>query len=287
LTIIEALHNAEAELKTAGVANARLDAEVLLAHILKKDRAWIVTHISDTLDEENSRTYKTACNRRAHREPLQYILGTQEFWGLEFIVTPDVLIPRPETELAVEEAIGIAKKLDHQPIIVDLGTGSGCIAISLAKELPSALFFAVDASEKALAVARDNSDKLGVSDRIQFLRGDLLEPLDELAVRGQIDIIVSNPPYVRSGERDTLQAEVRDYEPEAALFSGPSGTEIHRRIIAEAPTYLRLHGALIMEMGMGQAEELREMLSASVAYTVPVLTRDLAGIERIVSARKA
>ncbi len=287
MTIREAVHNAEAKLLSAGVANARHDAEVLIAHILKKNRAWVVTHVFDVLDEEANREYEAACNRRTRREPLQYILGMQEFWGLEFRVTPDVLIPRPETELVVETALAIAKSLDRQATIVDIGTGSGCIAISLAKELPSAHFFAIDASEKALAVARGNSDKHGVSDRIRFLQGDLLKPLEELSVRGQIEILVSNPPYVRSGERNTLQAEVRNYEPAAALFSGPSGTEIHQRIIAEAPAYLRLHGALIMEIGMGQTKMLREMLSASDAYTAPVFLKDLAGIERVVTARKA
>lgn len=287
MTIREAVHNAEAKLISAGVANARLDAEVLIAHILNKNRAWVVTHVFDVLDEEANREYEAACDRRTRREPLQYILGMQEFWGLEFRVTPDVLIPRPETELVVESALAIAKSLGRQTTIVDLGTGSGCIAISLAKELPSAYFFAIDASEKALVIARDNSARHNVSERIRFLRGDLLEPLAETNVRGQIDILVSNPPYVRSGDRCSLQSEVRDYEPEAALFPGPCGTEMHQRIIAAAPDYLRRHGALIMEMGMGQAGVLREMFSASGEYTAPVFFKDLAGIERVVTARKA
>ena len=180
--------------------------------------------------------------RRAQREPLQYITGRQEFWGLDFMVTPDVLIPRPETELIVETALAACQDRSRPLTIIDLCTGSGCIAISLAKELPAARIFATDTSAKALAVARENARRHGVSDRIRFLEGDLFGPLEELDLQGQVDIIVSNPPYVPSGDRPALQPEVRDYEPELALFAGPEGTEIHRRIIGTAPRFLKKNG---------------------------------------------
>jgi release factor glutamine methyltransferase len=286
VTLIEAIHNAEAKLTTAGIAAARLDAEVLLAYILKKDRAWIITHIHDELDNAACRSFEAALLRRTQREPLQYITGQQEFWGLEFRVTPDVLIPRPETELIVETAIGIVAGPDSQMVIVDLGVGSGCITISLAKELPGARFFAVDKAENALALARENAARHGVSDRIRFLNGDLFQPLEELDIRGRIDIIVSNPPYVSMGDSDMLQPEVRDYEPDMALFAGPLGTEIHRRIIENAPEYLKQRGALVMEMGIGQAAILRESMIETGAYAPSVVLRDLAGIERVIVARK-
>jgi release factor glutamine methyltransferase len=286
LTLIEAINIATAELSAAGITNARLDAEVLLSHILVKDRAWLITHIHDAFSDEMSRTFERNIRRRSQREPLQYIIGRQEFWGLEFTVTPDVLIPRPETELVIETAMGMAANLSKPAEIVDLCTGSGCIAVSLAKELAGAYIFAVDKSGKALAVARENASKHGVSDRIRFLDGDLFQPLEELDIRGQIDIIVSNPPYVRSGDRNTLQPEVRDYEPGLALFAGPQGIEIHEMIVEVASSYLKQHGALIMEMGLGQADRIAEMIRLSRVYSTPVVQKDLAGIERVIVARK-
>jgi len=286
VTLAEVINNASSKLGIAGVTNARLDAEVLLSHIMSRDRAWLFTHIHDTLDDETRGVFENTVERRSKREPLQYILGKQEFWGLAFIVTPDVLIPRPETELVVESALKIIESMNQQITIVDLCTGSGCIAISLAKELKVARVFAVDKSGRALDIAKENARKHGVSDRIRFLEGDLYQPLEMLDILGGVDIIVSNPPYVQSGDYDMLQPEVRDFEPAMALFAGPQGTEIHRKIIEGAPAYLKQTGALIMEMGLGQAKFLTKMTQDTEAYGVPEILKDLAGIERVIVAKK-
>lgn len=284
-TIAEAINRAARQISEAGIPTARLDAELLLRHILGKDRAWIITHGNDSLDEGQNAFFEETVRRRATREPLQYIIGKQEFWGLDFIVTPNVLIPRPETELVVEAAIKAAEGY-ASPIIIDLCTGSGCIAVSLAKELPKGRIFAMDQSEKALEVARRNAQNHDVSDRIRFLEGDLFGPLTELDVRSKVDIITANPPYVKSGDLDGLQSEVRDYEPEMALVAGPEGTEIAERLIRTATEYLRENGVLIMEMGLGQAESLMRMVGETGAYKAPEVLKDLAGIERVIVAKK-
>jgi release factor glutamine methyltransferase len=286
VTLAEALKDAAAALSTAGIANARLDAEVLLSHIMRKNRVWLITHGDDVLDDNNQREFDEAIRRRTKREPLQHLIGNQEFWGLEFKVTPDVLIPRPETEFIIEAALTCAQDRNRQVRIIDLCTGSGCIAVSLAKELSASRLIATDASRRALAVARENARDHGVADRIRFLEGDLFSPLEELDIRAGIDIIVSNPPYVKSGDLPTLQPEVRDYEPEMALIAGPGGTEIAATIIKIAPEYLKKNGALIMEMGLGQAKTLTRMVEATGAYGKPEILKDLAGIDRVLIARK-
>ncbi len=274
------------------MSNARLDAEVLLRFILGKDRAWLIIHAAEPLDGERQRLFEEAVNRRAKREPLQYIVGRQEFRGLDFIVTPDVLIPRPETELVVEAALTITERGrrpaegDTPLVIVDLCTGSGCIAVSLAQELRTARFFATDTSGKALAVARENARKHDVSERIRFLDGNLFEPIEELDIRGQVDIVTANPPYIRSGDLRSLQPEVRDFEPEIALIAGPRGREIQQRIIDRAPAFLKKHGALIMEMGESQAGALLTSINKDGRYGPPEILKDLAGIERVIVAKK-
>jgi len=285
VTLAEAINRAAVTFSDRGISNARLDAELLLRHVLRQDRAWILAHIQDVLDAEHQKVFERLISRRQKREPLQYITGTQEFWGLDFIVTPDVLIPRPETELIVESALRTDSG-SASPLIVDLCTGSGCIAVSLAKELPASRVLATDRSENALDVARKNARKHQVSDRIRFFHGDLFEPLDELDIRGRVDIMVSNPPYVPDGLLCILQPEVRDYEPELALVAGPEGTEIHQRIIKAAPDYLKHHGSLIMEMGIGQAEKVGQMVRASGAFHAPDILKDLAGIERVIVAKR-
>jgi len=285
VTIAETIRIAAVKLSATGIENSRLDAEVLLAHLLGKDRVWLIAHNNDSLDNDHAGIFEGFIARRARREPLQQIIGKQEFWGLDFIVTPDVLIPRPETEFVVESAIKAANTL-AAPLIVDLCTGSGCIAIGLAKELPSSRIIATDRSDKALFVARENARNCGVASRIRFLEGDLFGPLEELDIQGTVDIIVANPPYIPARELASLQPEVRDYEPEIALIAGPQGTEIHQRIIGEAPRYLKQHGLLIMEMGIGQTETLVHMFKNADAYAVPEVLKDLAGIERVIAIRK-
>lgn len=260
---------------------------MLLSRIIRRDRVWLISHRDDVLDDKNQRDFDEAIQRRSKSEPLQYIIGNQEFWGLEFKVTPDVLIPRPETELIIEAALTLVPVRNKAVRIIDLCTGSGCIAVSLAKELAFAHVIATDASEKALEVARENARAHGVADRIRYLEGDLFEPLKELDIRGQIDIIVSNPPYVRESDLPALQSEVKDYEPLMALVAGPEGTEMAQRIIKHASEYLKKNGALILEMGLGQTGALTRMTEAIGSYCKPEVLKDLAGIERVIVARKA
>ena len=285
MTIAEAIDQASRRLHAAGVPAAPFDAELLLRHVLGRDRAWIITHGTDPLDGKHLALFEDAVRRREKREPLQHIIGTQEFWGLDFIVTRDVLIPRPETELAVEAVVAAAK--EHRPqIIVDVCTGSACIAVSIAKALPEVRIFATDRSEKALEIARLNAQRHEVSGRIRFLEGDLFAPLEELDLRGRVDIITANPPYVRSGDLPLLQPEVRDYEPGIALVAGADGTEIAERIIAAAPEYLRSGGSLVMEMGMDQAGSIVSMVERTKAYAQPALLKDLLEIDRVIIAKK-
>jgi release factor glutamine methyltransferase len=286
VTLVEAINSVSAKLAAAGIANARLDAEVLLCHMLGKDRAWLLAHMPDALDNEDLRRFEQAGKRRAAREPLQYITGKQEFWGLEFMVTPDVLIPRPETELILESILRPGQDRNRLLRIIDLCTGSGCIAVSLAKELPQARILATDKSLKALSIAGANARRHGVADSIRFFKGDLFGPLEELDIHGQVDIIAANPPYVPSVDYGTLQPEVRDYEPEMALFAGPDGTEVHCRILEEAPAFLKRHGMLIMEMGAGQADMLVQMALQAGSYHPPDILKDLAGIDRVIAMRK-
>lgn len=238
---------------------SRRDAETLLAHILQHDRAWLLAHADDDLAATDLDTLRALATRRAANEPLQHLTGTQEFFGLAFRVTPDVLIPRPETEHLVEAVLDFARALpDPHLRIVDVGTGSGAIAITLASVLEHASVTAIDISPAALAVARDNSARLGIGDRIRFLEGDLLTPL---AGEAAFDVIASNPPYVALEDAPTLAPEVRDHEPALALYAGPHGLDIYRRLIPQAFDLLRPGGLLALEIGFGQREALIELLS--------------------------
>jgi release factor glutamine methyltransferase len=284
-TLAEAIQKAAESLAAHNVPNARMDAELLLRHALGQDRAWLLVHMQDRLDDQGQRSFERSIERRKLREPLQYITGTQEFWGIPLTVTTDVLIPRPETEFVVDAALKAVSGITD-PFIVDLCTGSGCIAISLAKELPKARVFAADRSDRALHIAQENARQNGVADRIRFLEGDLFEMLEEMDLRGRIDCVVTNPPYVRSGDLSTLQPEVRDFEPAMALVAGPEGTEIAERIIHQAPEYLKPGGSLIMEMGIGQAEALRKILEDTHKFGFVKIVKDLAGIERVIVVHK-
>lgn len=285
MTLAEAIQKAAESLSAQNIPNARLDAELLLRHTLGKDRAWLLVHMQDGLDDQRQRSFELNIERRKLREPLQYITGAQEFWGIPFMVTPDVLIPRPETEFVVESALKAISGI-NTPVIVDLCTGSGCIAISLAKELPKARVFATDLSDRAMLIARENARRNEVADHIRFLEGDLFGPLKEMDIRGGIDCIVTNPPYVRSGDLATLQAEVRDFEPSMALVAGRSGTEIAEKIIDQSPEYLRPGGSLIMEMGIGQTAALRKIIEDTHRFGPAEIVKDLTGIERVITAKR-
>jgi release factor glutamine methyltransferase len=263
-----------------------MDAESLLLHVLRKsdperNRAWLIAHADSPTMPKVGQEFKTLTTRRFAGEPIQYIVGETEFYGLTFRVTPDVLIPRPETEHVVEKVIALAAQFP-QPRIVDVGTGSGAIAIALAHELPRAEITATDISTAALGVACENAKRNGVAGRIRFVEGDLLAP-----VAGEtFDFVISNPPYVAERDRDALAVEVRDYEPATALFAGEDGLNIYRRLIPAALAALAPGGFLVVEIGFGQAESLRSLLNEQGFEKID-FTPDLQGIPRVACGQRA
>jgi release factor glutamine methyltransferase len=258
--------------------SARRDAELLLTHTLKRSRAWLMAHGDELLSDELFLSYAELLERRRRGEPIQYITGETEFYGLPFRVTPEVLIPRPETEHLVEKVIELAARFE-QPRIVDVGTGSGAIAVALAHEWLSAVITAIDLSSSALAIARENAKRNEVD--LRFLDGDLLAP-----VAGEcFEIVVSNPPYVPSGDRATLSVEVREYEPALALFAGDDGLDVYRRLIPAAFDALVPGGFVALEIGYGQSPAMRELL-ASAGFEQIEFVPDLQNIPRVACARR-
>jgi release factor glutamine methyltransferase len=254
---------------------ARLDAELLARHALGWDRAaWLASRRDQAPDPFVSE-YASLVARRAAREPVSLITGAREFWGLQFDTRPGVLIPRFETELIVEEALEELAGIDR-PRIADVGTGSGCLAIALAHELPRARFVATDLSPLALEVARSNAAKHGVTDRVRFVLTDLLKDVSD-----SFDVIVSNPPYVQSGDREGLAPEVRDHEPALALFGGADGLDAIRAVLAQAPARLAERGRLIFEFGYGQDERVAD-LARQAGFTLIRIREDIQGIPRVV-----
>ncbi len=260
-------------------ADAALDAEVLARHVLGWDRAKLIVSARQPPPESFPAAYDAVISRRAAREPVALITGHREFWGLDFEVTGDVLVPRPETELIVEQALARLPPGSRSPI-VDVGTGSGCIAIALAHERPSIHVIAIDLSAEALAVAARNSLRHNVAGRVHLVRGDLLE-----AVRGPVDLIVSNPPYVPRADAAGLQPEVVRHEPHAALFADEEGLGVLRRLCESAASRLSPRGSLIVEFGAGQEERLSAIARAS-GWTIET-ARDLAGIPRVAVMARA
>jgi len=271
---LDAIAAARATLARSGVAAVEsIDAEVLARHVLGWDRAQLLARGRDPASSEFHAAFEALVRRRAAREPVAQIIGRREFWGLDFEVTPDVLIPRPETELLIEESIDFAR---HHPcaLAIDVGTGSGCIAVAVAHVLPDIKVIAVDTSRAALDVARRNAASHGVSDRITFQHGDVLGGVSEAA-----DLIVSNPPYVAESDASHLQAEVIGFEPHAALFGGADGLNIMRRLVGEAPSRLASGGRLIVEFGFGQERAVRA-LAAESGWEILRVREDLQGIPR-------
>ena len=262
------------------VPNSRQDAELLLSFELGCSRSYVLAHYQDELEMNHQQDFLSLIEERRRRKPLQHILGHQEFYGLDFEVTPDVLIPRYETELLVEEVLNLLPMAG--PIVVDVGTGSGCIAISLAARLPSARVWATDLSEAALQIARKNAARHDVLSKIQFVQGDLLEPLQSL--KGEIDCIVSNPPYVAESDLPGLQREVRDWEPRLALSGGQQGLKIYLRLIPQALNYLRPHGYLVVEIGYNMAGSIQALFDSQ--WIFEGIRQDLSGIPRALVARK-
>jgi release factor glutamine methyltransferase len=282
-----ALRAAIARLEESGVPSAPLAAELLLMHVLQRDRTWLYAHPEFELSPEDAAAYAHLIERRSEGVPTQYLTGRQEFWGLEFQVGPGVLIPRPETEHTIEVALErLGARRAESLRIVDVGTGSGCIAIALARELPRAEIVATDISAAALDYAQRNAARHGVSKRIQFLRADLLEAAMEALGRAEsrFDLIVSNPPYVGRNDAGSLPREVREHEPAEALFAGDDGLQIYPALIDEAARQLAPSGIVVLEIGYNGAQYVGSLLSAS-QWTDLRVTRDLAGIERVISAR--
>ncbi len=278
MTLREAAAHATNQLKRAGNRNPSRDAELLLLYVTGLGRTDLITQPERPLSSTEARQYHQLIARRERFEPLQYITGEREFYGLRFAVTPDVLIPRPETEHLVEAALERIP-LNARFHVVDVGTGSGAIAVALAVARPLAEITAIDISPAALKVASGNAAAHGVADRVGFQDCDLLDNVGP----SEYDMIVSNPPYIANGERENLDAEVKDYEPAPALFAGPTGLEVYERLIPQAATALRPRGWLIMEIGAGQRLQLSQLLKnwSSVSF-VP----DLQGIPRVVLAQR-
>jgi release factor glutamine methyltransferase len=306
-----ALKQAIAQLREANVSSFTLAAELLLLHTLRRDRTWLYAHPEELVSEGDTKRFQDLLTRRAAGEPTQHLIGKQEFWGLEFEVTPDVLIPRPETEHVIEVALdrlAVREVQEGRPPknsgeglwIVDVGTGSGCISVALAKELPAAQIIATDISAAALAVAHRNASRHAVNDRIRFLERNLL---DEVAIsdvtisRGaastvnlrdsrQFDVVVSNPPYVGRREKDSLMREVRDHEPEIALYGGEEGYELYAELIQGAAYRLKPGGLLVLELGHNSLPAVRPLLDLP-HWTKVAVTNDLAGIPRVIAAERS
>jgi release factor glutamine methyltransferase len=286
----EALRLSIEFLSSSGVADAPSEAEYLLTHVAGARRHELFTNKERRLTASESSALDGSLRRRADGEPAQYITGTAWFMGLPFTVTPDVLIPRPETEIIVEEALGLVAGKGGEATVIDLCTGSGCIAISIATMLPGAAVYATDISGRAIEVARRNAEAHGVSGRVRFLEGDLFGAFVEEGgegLRGRVDLVVSNPPYVPEEEFKTLAPEVRDHEPRVALIGGGDGLDFIRRIAWEAPGYLCPGGLLLMEIGFGQAGEVRGIFEEDAGYAGVDIRKDYSGIDRVVRALRA
>jgi release factor glutamine methyltransferase len=302
MDIRAALKEAMSRLRAAQIPSHTLAAELLLIHTLERDRTWIYTHPETGLDPAIMEKYLALVARRAAGEPTQYLTGKQEFWGLDFEVTPAVLIPRPETEHVVEVALerlgprGLKIRLDTgEPSprlrVADMGTGSGCLAVALCYELPHADVFATDISAAALEVAGRNAARHHVGDRVHFIQTNMLDallPASEAACGESrvLDLMVSNPPYVALDDAATLSREVRDHEPHAALFGGRAGFEMYAGLIEQAGSLLREQGILVVELGYNSADHVVKVVRDGPGWANISITNDLAGIPRVLAAER-
>jgi len=288
-----AFKNGIARLREAHVPSFTLAAELLLLHVAGRDRTWLYAHPEDELTAEQEERFLSLIARRAVGEPTQYLTGKQEFWGLEFEVTPDVLIPRPETEHVIEVALdrlalreiraGRKQTLSGYGLqIADIGTGSGCIAIALAKDLPGTKFIATDIAPAALSVARRNAERHNFADRIEFVRANVLEGI---AAETHFDLIASNPPYIGRREGPTLQREVRDHEPEVALYGGEEGYELYAALVTQSAAHLLPGGIVVLELGHDSLPAVQPLFDTP-DWTRVGVTNDLAGIPRVIAAER-
>ncbi len=277
-TIRAVLHEATADLQRQGLPSPRLDAEVLLCRSLGIDRVHLYAHPETIVGDDALRTFLEWVERRRRQEPVAYIVGEKEFWSVCLAVNRHVLIPRAETEILVEEAL---REAGGSRDVLEIGTGSGAVAVALSLELPGARIVATDRSFPAAATAADNAERLGVGGRVAVVVADLLEPL-----RGPFDLVVSNPPYIPEYEYDDLPPGVRDYEPREALRAPGDGTALHRRLVAGAVSVLRSRGWLMMEIGDRQAEGILEAFRTNGRYDRIGVRNDYGGRPRVVKARK-
>ncbi|MBX3236679.1 MAG: peptide chain release factor N(5)-glutamine methyltransferase [Nitrospiraceae bacterium] len=280
-TIATLLVEAEKMLADAGIDHPQLETAWIIEHVTGRSPLRIRVEPNHSVSAEDADSVRGLIARRVRREPLQYLLGTQEFLGLEYRVTPAVLIPRPESVLLVEEAVARVAK-GASPSVVDVGTGSGCLAVALAKAIPGAAITAIDLSVEAMAVARENMSRHGVGERIECLVGDLLSPLRRSGTLRRVDLIVSNPPYIAESDWGGLQPEVRDFEPRLALHGGPDGLNVYRRLMEQAPQHLNPGGFMLLEVGCGQAPGLCRLADEQGFFRVDSIRPDEAGIDRVV-----
>ncbi|HEY1921740.1 MAG TPA: peptide chain release factor N(5)-glutamine methyltransferase [Tepidisphaeraceae bacterium] len=272
-----------------GIDSPRLSAELLLAHVLGVPRIKLYTDYERVLEPKHLAAYRELVRRASEEEPVAYLTGRAHFFNLEFHVTRDVLIPRPDTETLVENVIQLVRRQAglESPRILDLCTGSGCIAAAIAQNVKEAVVVATDVSEAAVAVARDNVQRLGLSGRVTVEQGDLFSPLDKLVDRYPFHLLVANPPYIPTGQIAGLDRSVREYEPLAALDGGLDGLVIHRRILAEAPARLLPGAHIFLEIAFDQAEPAREVAAEYPAFTDVRILKDQAGHDRVLTARLA
>ncbi|HOF77656.1 MAG TPA: peptide chain release factor N(5)-glutamine methyltransferase [Smithellaceae bacterium] len=280
MTVREILNEATRELETAGMETARLDAEVLLAFCLNCDRLEFLKNPDMQISKSQLAVFNKLVSRRLKWEPVAYITGRKEFWSFTLEVNKGVLIPRPDTEIILEEALAVGKNI-IAPRIADIGTGSGAIALALAKELPEPKITATDISPAALKVAKKNARNLKLGKNIEFLKGDLFAP-----VKGLFDIIVSNPPYISAAEYEELPRGVKDFEPKIALLAGQTGVEFYEKLIYQSKNHLKKDGWLLMEIGAPQAEKIRDIMQECAFFEDIDVRRDYAGHDRVIKGRK-
>ena len=290
LTIQELLQRGVNILENKGNVNPLLDTQLLLCYTLKVDKVYIYTHRNEKVSIINVDKFLNLLNRRETGYPLQYILGKQEFMGLDFEVAEGVLVPRPDTETIVEwivEVVNTSNLVEKDQInILDIGTGSGAIALSLAYFIKNSIVYTIDISDKALDIAKRNANTLNLEEKVKFLKGDLFEPLKDLDENIRFDIIVSNPPYIPSKEIDDLQIEVASYEPRLALDGGEDGLDFYKRIVDKSTQYLRKGGILALEIGYNQGKQVKKLLIDQQGFKDIEIRSDLAGLERAILSRR-
>ena len=282
MTVHDIINEATNDFEAVGIPSARLDAEVLLSFSLGCDHLEFYKNPDMTISETKLSAFRNLISRRSQWEPVAYITGRKEFWTFVLEVNSSVLIPRPDTEIIVEEALNLCRKMDSSEIkILDIGTGSGAIAIALASEITGAKVVATDISSPALNLAQKNAAALGLKEKIDFRQGDLFEPLDDI-----FDIIVCNPPYIAADEYEKLPAGIKDYEPREALLAGKSGLEFYEKLIYQAAGFLKKNGWLLLEIGAKQEAGVRGIMEAAGFYDSIEMRRDYAGLPRVMKARR-